>query len=81
MKELSELFEIELKGQKLQVQKLDLPKQVVFRVTFNNNKPPLMVLRASDFGGSKFWTSMAEGRQIEAEEIGSKIEEYFRSKL
>ena len=71
-------FELELNGVKMDVQELDVPGHVAFRVIFSSNRKPLVVARARDFDHNRFWTSIPEGRQKEAEGVGKLIEEYFQ---
>lgn len=73
-------FEIRYKGVVMDVERLKLPGYVAFRVVFNSGRPPLVVARATDAGMAKFWTSIPEGRQKEAEGMGKLIEEYFQAK-
>jgi hypothetical protein len=40
---------------------------------------PLVVHRAKTFDGPLFWTSIPEGRQQEAEEIGKLIDGYLKT--
>ena len=61
------------------MQRHSIGAQVIFRVTFSNKKSPLVVTRAIHSNAYKFWTSIPEGRQKEAEEIGALIAEYFKS--
>ncbi len=74
---MSEIFEIELEKKFVKVQILDLPNQRLFRIMLEN-KPPVVITRANHFNEKKFWTSIPEGRQKEAEKIGPLIEEYFK---
>ena len=55
--------------------------QTIFRVIFGDNKAPLVLHRATQFEAKRFWTSIPEGRQKLAEEIGILIEKYFREKI
>jgi len=48
-------------------------------VTFSINRTPLVVTRALHSNAYRFWTSIPEGRQQEAEEVGALISEYFKS--
>jgi hypothetical protein len=73
----SETFEIIYKEQNLPVERIDINKIVFFRVGLIG-KSPLMLTRAEKEGGGKFWTSVPEGRQVEAEQIGPLIEAYYR---
>lgn len=62
----------------LTVQPVSMPDRFAFHVTFSSNRKPILVVRAKDFNGSRFWTSMPEGRQKEAEGVGAMIEEYIQ---
>ena len=76
---LEDIFEIEYRGIITKVETIKLPTQILFKANLIN-KQPLVLCRATDFNHAKFWTSVPEGRQKEAEEIGPLIEQYFRSK-
>lgn len=73
------LFELEYKGSKIMVRKHVVAGQVVYRVQFPDRRQPLVLHRALDANASRFWTSLPEGRQREAEEIGNLISAYFKS--
>lgn len=47
--------------------------QEVYWVRFADCRPPLVITRAMHAGKYHFWTSVPEGRQAEAGEIGSLI--------
>ena len=53
--------------------------QVIFRIVFSDKRPPLVITRAEHSNVHKFWTSIPEGRQKEAEEVGTLISEYFKN--
>jgi hypothetical protein len=72
-------FQLEFNGEKIDVRRHYIGAQVIFRIMFENKKPPLVVTRAQHANAHKFWTSIPEGRQKEAEEIGALISEYFKS--
>jgi hypothetical protein len=63
----------------IRVQRHSIGAQVIFRVTFSNKKSPLVLTRALHSNTYRFWTSIPEGRQDEAEEVGILISEYFKS--
>jgi hypothetical protein len=73
-------FEIESHGVKMKVERLSLPGHVAFRVVFSSARQPLVVARATNADAAKFWTSVPEGRQKEAEGVGALIQEYLQSK-
>ena len=72
-------FELEPNGVKMWVEGLNLPGYTAFRVSFSSARLPIVVARATKDDGGKFWTSIPEGRQKEAEGIGKLIEEYHNS--
>ncbi len=72
-----EIFEITVEGNRIKVREIYMQGQTLFHVGLQN---PLVILRANHYEGYKFWTSMPEGRQPEAERIGPLIEEYLRAK-
>ncbi len=75
-----ESFEILSHGVTLTFERLDLPSFVAFRVKFSSERKPLVVARATNADLDKFWTSIPEGRQREAEGVGKLIDEYFEKK-
>lgn len=75
-----EIFELSFKKGRLMVEKISLPGQVFFRVTFPGNITALTLLSARDINKAKFWTSVPEGRQKLAAEIGPLIENYYNAK-
>lgn len=72
-------FELDFKDGKINITRHTIGAQVIFRVVFSNKKSPLVVTRALHANAYRFWTSVPEGRQREAEEIGSLISEYFKT--
>lgn len=78
MNQDSNKFELSYKEEELNVQQHWLGSQTIFRITFSNSRTPLVITRATDANTFRFWTSIPEGRQREAEEIGTLIEEYHK---
>jgi hypothetical protein len=76
----SEIFNLDYKSEVLKAERIDLSGQAFFRITFPGKEQTLTILRATHFNGNKFWTSMPEGKQKLAEEIGILIEQYYRAK-
>jgi hypothetical protein len=72
-------FSLDYKGQRLKIEKATIKDQVVFHVTFMDGTKPLVIGRIINFHEKKVWTSFPEGRQREAEEIGSLIVNYYLS--
>jgi hypothetical protein len=71
-------FVLNFKDGKIQVQRHSIGAQVIFRVIFSDQRPPLVVTRAVHANAYRFWTSIPEGRQDEAEEVGTLISDYFK---
>ena len=78
MERWDELFELDYKDKKLVVQRHSLSGQVIFKVQFPDGRDPLVLTRAIHANTYRFWTSIPEGRQSEAKEIGPLITEYFK---
>lgn len=72
-------FSLDFKGEILNVRRLYVANQVLFHVEFSTDKKPLVLTRASDNNQNRFWTSIPQGRQSEAEEIGPLIANYILS--
>lgn len=64
----------------LQVERLDIPKRMAFRVVFSSKREPIVVAVAKGVNDPWFWTSIPEGRQKEAEGVGRLIEDYLKTK-
>jgi hypothetical protein len=73
----SDQFEVIYKEQSLPVEKLTIGANTLFRIG-GIGKTPLILTRAMGEDGKKFWTSIPEGRQNEALQIGPLIESYYR---
>jgi hypothetical protein len=71
-------FTLDFKDGTIRVQRHSIGAQVIFRVTFSNKRTPLVLTRALHSNAYRFWTSIPEGRQQEAEEVGALISEYFK---
>jgi hypothetical protein len=78
--EVDEKFEILFQNEIVKVERLYVSNQVLFQVIFPNGKVGLLLTRATAQRGERFWTSIPEGRQKEAEEIGPLISQYILSK-
>lgn len=80
MREIEPPFEIEYKGSASIVTEAAIKSRRVFHIQFTNGKKPLTITVGLTNEDVKFWTSIPEGRQEEAEEIGKLIAAYIRSK-
>ena len=81
MSDKPETFELDFGVNRIRIEEVRIPSQTLFRVNFSNSIPPLTLLRATNAEQKRFWTSMPEGRQKLAEQIGPLIETYYRSKM
>ena len=74
----TEPFEIKYLNTTLYIKPVEMPGRYAFHVSFSSSRKPILVVRATDFNGDKFWTSMPEGRQNEAEGVGALIEQHIK---
>lgn len=75
----NEKFEIEKDGQKILVSEHTVNDQQIYRLTFDNDRVPLVITRAVTWHG-ELWTSIPQGRQQEAEEFGKLIADYLKQR-
>jgi len=75
-----ETFEINYSDTLIKVEKLDLPGLAVFRVRFGPNSKAVTIARAINSEKKIFWTSIPEGNQLFAEEVGPLIDDYYKRK-
>ena len=75
----NENFTSSFEGILIMIQELSVGATNVFRVTFADNRNPLVVTRITS-AGVKVWTSVPQGRDREAKIIGELISEHFKSK-
>jgi len=73
------IFDIELNGQVISVSSHEIKSARVFHVVYPDSKTPLNITIAENSDGEKFWTSVPEGRQEEAEFAGRIIAAYIRA--
>jgi predicted DNA-binding protein (MmcQ/YjbR family) len=71
-------FEVIFEGTVLNVSEHYFADLRIFKVQFPDNRKPLALTVATGMN-KKFWTSVPQGRQAEAEKIGSLIALYFKS--
>ena len=65
-------FDISYQGMTLKAQEYAMQDSTVFQIIFPDKRQQLLVTRTQGLAG-KHWTSVPEGRQKEAEEIGELI--------
>lgn len=80
MRELEPPFELELEGNVIRVAEHELQGKRVFHIDFKGWRKPLIIAVGLGLRDQKFWTSIPQGRQAEAEQIGKLIAEYIRAK-
>lgn len=80
MREVEPPFEIDYKGKRSIVTEAAIKSRRVFNIQFPEGRRPLTITVGLTNEGVKFWTSIPEGRQEEAEEVGKLIAAYIRSK-
>ena len=71
-------FNIEYKGNRLFIQILDIGTQRIYKVNFPS-ETALLITRAKNADGVYFWTSVPEGKQQMAVEIGTLIEPILKT--
>jgi hypothetical protein len=72
-------FVLDFKDGKINVQRHSIGGQTIFKIIFSDKRSPLVITRALHANANRFWTSIPEGRQREAEEVGPLISEYFKT--
>lgn len=80
MREIEPPFEIEYQDKTAKVTEAEIKERRVFHIQFKDTRKPLTITVAEDRKEVKFWTSIPEGRQQEAEEVGRLIALHIRSK-
>lgn len=77
MNEGLEKFEVIYKEKVVKIEAVSIGGQSLYKVLFSD-RPAMFVTRAKDFNTSKFWTSVPEGRQELAEQIGELITKHYK---
>jgi hypothetical protein len=80
MREIELPFVIEYEGMPLNVSEHDVHDTRVFHITFSDKRKPLVITVADAPDNKKWWTSVPQGRQTEAEQVGKLIANYIRTK-
>ena len=80
MRDVEPPFEIADQGVIIQVTEHSIEGSRIFRLQFPDKRNPLMITVAEMPGGKKWWTSVPQGRQSEAEHFGKLIANFIRSK-
>jgi hypothetical protein len=79
MENQQKFFDTDFKDLKIRVEQHQVANQVIYRVHFSDKRTPLVLTRASNDNAARFWTSVPEGRQREAEEVGPVIADYIKT--
>lgn len=74
----SKPFRLNFSGIEIQVQRHSIAGSFVYHIVFSDKRPALVITRSKNDTTEKWWTSIPEGRQKEAEGVGKMIEEYFK---
>lgn len=72
-------FDMELNGQVVRVSDHTIKSARVFHIVYPDRKPALNITIAENSDGVRFWTSLPEGRQEEAEFAGKAVAAYIRA--
>ena len=78
MQNKQDIIELDFKDGKIRVQRHLVSNQAIYRITFSDNRLALVITRALTENAIRWWTSIPEGRQKEADETGPLIEAYYR---
>ena len=73
-------YKIEYEGYVLTVTEVYIKESRVFHVVFSNHLKPLNLVVVESTKGQRYWTSVPQGRQAEADEIGPVIAHYYKNK-
>jgi len=73
-------FTIEYEGIPATVTEHEVQETRIFHIAFAAGRKPLVITVAEAPGGKKWWTSVPQGRQKEAEEVGKLVANYIRAK-
>jgi hypothetical protein len=68
-------WQVTYRGHPVTIGKRKVRGTEVYYVSSSPAKKPLVITRALKSGGKEFWTSIPQGMQREAEEIGAIIDE------
>ncbi len=79
--DLEDSFTFEAYGVTLTCKRVDIPRVLAYRVVFSSKRDPIVITQAKSPDNSKFWTSIPEGRQQEAEGVGKLIDEYLKTNM
>lgn len=76
MQKAVERFTFSHEGQIVQVHPKKVGRDIVYALYFEDGRNPLVLTLAKANEGGKFWTSLPEGRQPEADVFGPLVAAY-----
>ena len=79
MLDMQQVFTVSLFRKTLSAEPIKKGSSYVFMIVFLDGTPRLAITRAIREDQSKFWTSIPEGRQREAERIGPLIVAHYQT--
>ena len=79
MENSQDIFELDFKEGKIRVKRHFVASQTIYRIVFSDKRDPLVFTRALTDIATHWWTSIPEGRQREAEEIGPLIADFIKA--
>jgi len=79
MENSQDIFELSFKQGRIRIQRHFVSNQTIYRVVFSDKRDPLVFTRALTDIATHWWTSIPEGRQREAEEIGPLIADFIKA--
>jgi hypothetical protein len=80
MREIEPPFELENGGIHIRVSEHEVSEERIFHLEFSDKRKPLNITVGGVRPKERFWTSIPQGRQSEAEQYGKLIANYIRSK-
>ncbi len=80
MREIEPPFNIDYENTTARVTEAEIKNRRIFHIQFTGDKKPMAITVGRDNKDVKFWTSIPEGRQEEAEQVGKLIADYIRHK-
>lgn len=73
-------FVLPFQNTRIRVQRHTIQGAFVYHIAFEDKRSPLIITRSINADAARWWTSIPEGRQPEAELIGPLIAEYLQKK-
>ena len=79
MENSQDIFELGFKEGMIRVQQHFVASHTIYRIVFSDKRDPFVITRVLTDNAARRWTSIPEGRQREAEEIGPLITDYIKA--